>query len=167
MSIFDRLPKLDESMRAAIVRSLIYIGVIISIAYLARQSGLITPDEPVTVEMEMPSTILIPGDTGPISVPVTVRLKNNTSAVTNLEAPTTCHIFRWFITTTGGEFIQSEGEANCVAAVITATLPAGEVYEEEMELAFDSGRLRGGVEYLLMFRFWGQDGRAKFTAEME
>lgn len=167
MSIFDRLPKLDESMRIAIVRALIYIGIVISVAYMAEQSGMITPDEPVTVAMEMPSPVFLSGDAGLISVPVTVRLKNNTSTATNLEAPTTCHIFRWFITTTTGEFIQSEGDTNCVAAVMTAALPAGEMYEEEMELAFDQQRLRGGVKYLLMFRFWGQDGQAEFTAETE
>ncbi len=167
MSIFERLPKLDETMRAAIVRALIYIGVIISLGYLAQQSNLFGPSEPVTVRMDMPSTLTLPGNGSALPVQVTVRLINNTKEVINLEAATSCNIFRWFIASTNGEFIQSEGDRNCVQAVVTATLPARETYEEKMELAFDSGRMQPDGRYHLVFQFWGKDGQTKFETQAE
>lgn len=167
MSIFDRLPPLDETARAAVARALIYIGVILSIAWLAQQSGLFSSGAPIAAELQMPPMVTLIKDADSLIVRAVVSVKNNTTASALLEVPTPCHIFRWFVTTAEGEFIQSKAEEICAQAVMTATLPAGGKAEEEFEIALDPGRLTPGAQYIVAFRYWGQDGHARFTAEAE
>jgi len=167
MSIFDRLPQLSEPTRAAVARALIYIGVILSVAWLAQQSGLFSSGAPIAAELQMPPVVTLIKGADSLTVRAMVSVTNNTAASAFLEVPTPCHIFRWFVTTAEGEFIQSKAEEICAQVVMTATLPAGGKSEEEFEIALDPGRLTPGAQYIMAFRYWGQDGHAEFTAQAE
>lgn len=167
MSIFDRLPQLHETTRAAVARALIYTGVILSVAWLAQLSGLFSGAAPIAAELQMPPVVTLIKDADSLTVRTVVSVKNNTTASAFLEVPTPCHIFRWFVTTAEGEFIQSKAEEICAQVVMTATLPAGGKAEEEFEIALDPSRLTPGEQYIVAFRYWGQDGQARFTAQKE
>lgn len=167
MSIFDKLPQVSEPMRLAVVRAVIYLGVFIALAYWAQDSDLFIDKSPIAVSIEMPDTVTLIKDADSIPLSVLVRIKNNTKEPAKLEVPTTCHIFRWFVTSPEGEFIQAEKNELCTQVVMTANLPAGEKAEETMQIDLDPRRLQPDTEYVLSFRFWGQDGQALFTAVEE
>lgn len=167
MPLLDRLPQLSEPVRAAIVRAMIYIGMILALAYLAEQSGWLSDAAPIAVAMDMPAQVTLIRDADSIAVPVVVRIKNNSGQAASLEAPSTCHIFRWFVSSPEGEFIQAEANETCTQVAMTANLPAGGLVEEAMQIDLDPKRLAPGTTYILSFRFWGQDGQARFTAITE
>ncbi len=167
MPFFDKLPQLSEPMRLALVRAAIYLGVFIALAYWAQESDLFTDKAPIAVSIEMPATVTLIKDADSIPLSVVVQIENNTKEAAKLEVPTTCHIFRWFVTSPEGEFIQAEKNELCTQVVMTANLPAGERAEETMQIDLDPRRLQPGKEYVLSFRFWGQDGQALFTAVEE
>ncbi len=158
---------LDEAARQAIFRTAMWIALIVGTAYTIGQSGLIEDYTPLAVRIEAPGKILFPKSNATVTMPVNVRLKNNTDETALLEVPTPCNIIRWYITNVDGDFVQAPAKENCAQVVMKANLPAGQVSEDELQIPLDTERYQTNTRYKLMLRYWGQDASKDFEVEFE
>lgn len=150
MALQDRKDALSQRMMNMAVAMLAAVGVIAYFIY----TGNVQPDEPVkllvTTEQGAPAA------NGEIPLALTVRLENNTKDGMVLNAPTQCDVFRWFITNTNKEFVQSQATGMCAQVVVTNYLEGNHAMTEKYTLALDPSRVKPG-DYLLFVRYWGHE----------
>jgi hypothetical protein len=167
MNIRDFWAKLDDPARQAITRTIMWIVLIVGTVYTISRSDLMQDSAPLAVKVEMPEKILFPKSNTTVSLPISLKLKNNTGDTATLEVPTPCHIIRWYIIGMEGEFVQAPAEEACSQVVMRASLPAGHFSEDEFTIPLDTQRYHAGQHYKLVLNYWGQDASHEFEIEME
>ena len=96
-------------------------------------------------------------------LPVVLRLVNNTAETMPLTADGPCKIFRFFVTTKEGSFIQAmRAPEVCNEAQTRAAITEQDVIEEIRQVPLDSKRYSAG-DYALRVKFWNYEGEAAFT----
>ncbi len=158
---------LDEAARQAFFRTALWLVLIVGTVYTIGQSGLIEDLTPLAVRIEIPEKIIFPKSNASFNLPVNISLKNNTEQSAQLEVANPCNIIRWYIASLDGDFIQAPDAESCSQMVMRATLPAGQISQDEMMVPLDTQRYQPGVEYRLMVSYWGQDGSIDFKVEFE
>ncbi len=97
-----------------------------------------------------------------ISMPVVLRLVNNTDQKITLTADGPCKIFRFVITTKAGQFIQAVRQPEtCTQSETTSSVEAQSVTEEIRQIPIATGRYTSG-DYILRVKFWNHEGSAPF-----
>ncbi|MSP42676.1 MAG: hypothetical protein EXR08_04835 [Alphaproteobacteria bacterium] len=166
-NIRDLWARLDSPTRHAITRTAMWIVLIVGTVYTISRSDLMQDYAALAVKVEMPDKIVFPKSNSTVTLPVSLKLKNNTRDTVVLEVPSPCHIIRWYVTGMEGEFIQAPAEEACAQVVMRANLPAGHFSEDELTIPLDAQRYHAGQRYKLMLNYWGQDGSHEFEMEME
>lgn len=96
-------------------------------------------------------------------LPVVLRLVNNTADTMPLTADGPCKIFRYFVTTTEGGFVQAARAPEiCEETQTRAAIAEQDVIEEIRQVPLDSNRYQPG-KYVLRVKFWNYEGTASFT----
>lgn len=167
MNLRDLWRNLDDASRQAFFRTVMWITLIVGTVYTIGQSDFVEDLTPLAVRIELPEQIMVPKSNRTVSLPVSVRLKNNTQETALLEVPSPCNIIRWFIITKDGEFVQAAGEEVCTQIVMKANLPAGQFSLDDFVIPLDTQRYEAGVHYRLMVRYWGEDGSKDFEVQFE
>ncbi|MBE8221055.1 MAG: hypothetical protein HAW65_07110 [Alphaproteobacteria bacterium] len=155
------------------MRTLFFMGVIIALGlYLSQQEGFengffarIKANFGGKTELviAIPQNIILHEEHKNLSVPLVLRLTNNTDAVEALTAPP-CKEFRFLITTAGDAFKQSAGsDENCPATTATSrALGKGEVLQDLRQIFLETKRYQAG-DYKLRVRFWGYEAEKTFS----
>ena len=167
MNLRELWTNLDDASRQAFYRTAMWIALIVGTVYTIGQSDLLLDLTPLAVKIEAPAKIVFPKGNAAVTMPVSVRLKNNTEEAALLEVPTPCNIIRWYITNADGDFVQAPAKENCAQVVMKANLPAGQISEDEVQIPLDAARYQPDTKYKLMLRYWGQDGSTQFEVEFE
>ena len=144
-----------------IVTTLAAIAIITVLGFLARDDGRIGSGEiglQIGVPIEHRLTAM---DVTPL--PVVLRLVNNTAETMPLTADGPCKVFRYFITTSKGGFIQAMRKPEvCTETQTRAALAEQDVIEEIRQVPLDSERYNPG-KYVLRIKFWNYEGEAAFN----
>ncbi|MDR3499971.1 MAG: hypothetical protein P4L72_12185 [Parvibaculum sp.] len=150
MALQEQKTALSQRMMNMAVVMLATVGVIAYFIY----TGNVQPDEPVKLVVTTEQGAVAAD--GQIPFGLTVRLENNTKDGLVLTAPTQCDVFRWFITNTNKEFVQSQATGMCAQVVVTNYLEGNHAMTEKYTLELDPARVKPG-EYLLFVRYWGHE----------
>ncbi|MDA8776591.1 hypothetical protein N9Y79_03530 [Alphaproteobacteria bacterium] len=144
-----------------VITTLAAIAIITALGFWARDDGRVGNKEiglEVGVPIEHRLTAL---KTTPL--PVVLRLVNNTNEIMPLTADGPCKVFRYFITTSEGGFIQAMRKPEvCTETQTRAALAEQDVIEEIRQVPLDSRRYKPG-KYVVRIRFWNYEGEAAFT----
>ena len=146
-------------------RTLLWLALIIAIGYAVGRSEFVFNTAPIAVEVETPRTVVIDPATPVAYLPVVAKIKNNTDEPVGLEAPSPCEVFRWFVTTTDGEFVQSKEKEPCAQLTMNAYLDPGDIAKEQVDVALDATRFTPDSRYILIYRYWGYEDRVSFRTE--
>jgi hypothetical protein len=144
-----------------VVTTLAAIVIITTLGFWARDDGRVGNNE-IGLEIGVPvEHRLTDYETTPL--PVVLRLVNNTNETMPLTADGPCKIFRYFITTSGGGFIQAVRTPDiCNETQTRAALANQDVIEEIRQVPLDSKRYAPG-DYVVRVKFWNYEGEASFT----
>ena len=144
-----------------IVTTLAAIAIITVLGFLARDDGRIDSGE-IGLEVGVPMEHRLTNfDTTPL--PVVLRLVNNTNETMPLTADAPCKIFRFFVTTKNGGFVQAmRAPEVCDETQTRAAIAEQDVIEEIRQVPLDSKRFSAG-DYALRVKFWNYEGEAAFT----
>jgi len=144
-----------------IVTTLAAIAIITVLGFLAGDDGRVGNGEAgleVGVPLEHQLTRL---DITPL--PVVLRLVNNTDETLPLTADAPCKIFRYFVTTKEGGFVQAmRAPEVCNETQTRAAIAEQDVIEEIRQVPLDTQRFSAG-DYALRVKFWNYEGEAAFT----
>lgn len=150
--------ELGQRMMNMSFAMLAVIGVIAYFIY----TGTVKPDEPVKLTLTATQTEPAAPDT-PIKVSLAVRLENNDDKGLALTAPTRCDVFRWFLTDTKKEFVQSQADDQVCAQVTVSTwLEAHHAMSETFAIELDPKRVKPG-DYRFFIRYWGHETNEAIT----
>lgn len=167
MALRDLWTKLDEPSRQAFLRTAMWMVIIVTTVYALGQSDYLQNDGPMALIIDAPEKIIFPKSNAVVNLPVALELKNNTAEPAQLEVSSPCNIIRWYVTTEAGEFVQAPAEEVCSQVVMRATLPAGQISQDGVEIPLAADRYKSGAKYQLMLRYWGQDSQHLFNVEFE
>ena len=144
-----------------VVTTLAAIVIITALGFYARDDGRVGNGE-IGLELGVPiEHQLTDYDTTPM--PIVLRLINNTDEIMPLTADGPCKIFRYFVTTSEGGFVQAmRAPEVCNETQTQAALANKDVIEEIRQVPLDSKRYRPG-NYILRIKFWNYEGEAAFT----
>lgn len=146
-------------------RTLLWLALIVAVGYAVGRSEFVFNTGPIAVQVETPRTVVI-DPASPIAVlPVVAKIKNNTDEPVALEAPSPCEVFRWFVTSTDGEFVQSKEKGLCAQVIMNAYLNPDDVAKEQIDIALDAARFSPDSRYILIYRYWGYEDRVSFRTE--
>ncbi len=144
-----------------VITTLAAIAIITALGFWARDDGRVGNNEiglEVGVPIEHRLTAL---KTTPL--PVVLRLVNNTNEIIPLTADGPCKVFRYFITTSEGGFIQAMRKPEvCTETQTRTALAEQDVIEEIRQVPLDSQRYKQG-KYVVRIKFWNYEGEAAFT----
>ncbi|MCH1487097.1 MAG: hypothetical protein L7V29_06130 [Alphaproteobacteria bacterium] len=144
-----------------VITTLAAIAIITALGFWARDDGRVGNNEiglEVGVPIEHRLTAL---KTTPL--PVVLRLVNNTNEIMPLTADGPCKVFRYFITTSEGGFIQAMRKPEvCTETQTRAALAEQDVIEEIRQVPLESRRYKPG-KYVVRIKFWNYEGEAAFT----
>jgi len=149
-------PKLPSELGQRMINmSFAMMAVVGVIAYFI-YTGSVQPDEPVKLTLTAAQTE--PASPGkPIKIALTVRLENNDNKGLALTAATRCDVFRWFLTDTNKEFVQSQADDQVCAQVTVSTwLDAHHAITETFPVELDPKRVKPG-DYRFFVRYWGHE----------
>ena len=143
-----------------VVTTIAAIIIITVLGYYARDDGRIGSGE-VGLEVGAPITHqLSNGKTTPL--PVVLRLVNNTDETIPLVADGPCKIFRYVVTTSGGDFIQAvRTPENCSETREDSALAENDTLQEVRQVPLDTKRYAAG-DYVVRVKFWNYEGKAAF-----
>ncbi len=150
--------ELGQRMINMSVAMIAIVGVIAYFLY----TGAVEPDEPVKLTV---SAVQRDAASGEKSIPmnIDVRLENNSKERIALTAPNQCEIFRWFLTDSKNEFVQSQSdEGACTQVTVSTALDAHRAMNESFPVELDPNRVRPG-EYRIYVRYWGHEANAPVT----
>lgn len=149
---------LGQRMISMSVGMVAIVGVIAYFLY----TGAVQPDEPVKLIVSaVQPDAAAPGK--PIRVNVDLRLENNQKEGIALTAQTQCEVFRWFLTDTKNEFVQSQGGKDvCPQVTVSTYLDGQHAMNESFPIELDPRRVTPG-EYRLFVRYWGHEQSADIT----
>ena len=144
-----------------IVTTLAAIAIITVLGFLARDDGRIGRGE-IGLEVGVPLEHRLTNfDVTPL--PVVLRLVNNTNETMPLTADAPCKIFRYFVTTKEGGFVQAmRAPEVCNETQTRAAIAEQDVIEEIRQVPLDTQRFSAG-DYALRVKFWNYEGEAAFT----
>ena len=144
-----------------VITTLAAIAIITALGFWARDDGRVGNNEiglEVGVPIEHRLTAL---KTTPL--PVVLRLINNTDEMKPLTADGPCKIFRYFVTTADGGFVQAvRAPEICNETQTRAALAEQDTIEEIRQVPLDSKRYEAG-DYVLRVKFWNYEGEAAFN----
>ena len=144
-----------------VITTLAAIAIITALGFWARDDGRVGNNEiglEVGVPIEHRLTAL---KTTPL--PVVLRLVNNTNEIMPLTADGPCKVFRYFITTSEGGFIQAMRKPEvCTETQTRVALAEQDVIEEIRQVPLDSRRYKPG-KYVVRIKFWNYEGEAAFN----
>lgn len=138
--------------------SIAIVAIVGVIAYFV-YTGAVEPDEPVQLSVVATAAdAATPGK--PIAVDIALTLENGGKEGIALTAPTPCDVFRWFLTDTNNEFVQSQTDAEvCAQVTVSAYLEARHAMKETFPIKLDPARVKTG-EYRIHVRYWGHEAEA-------
>ncbi len=144
-----------------IVTTLAAIAIITVLGFLARDDGRVGSGE-IGLEVGVPLEHRLTNiDVTPL--PVVLRLVNNTNETMPLTADAPCKIFRYFVTTKEGGFVQAmRAPEVCNETQTRAAIAEQDVIEEIRQVPLDTQRFSTG-DYALRVKFWNYEGEAAFT----
>ena len=96
------------------------------------------------------------------NLPVVLRIVNRTDDPHILRTNAPCKNFRYVITTSEGEFVQSAGQDTktpCTDTLTQKQLEVGEAFEELRQVPLDASRYVTG-DYKLRIRYWHHEAQA-------
>lgn len=146
---------LGQRMITSSIAIMAIVGVIVYFLY----TGAVELDEPVqlTVVAAVPDAATADK---PIAVDLALTLENGGKEGIALTAPTACEVFRWFLTDTENEFVQSQADAEVCAQVTVSTyLDGRHAMKETFPIKLDPARVKPG-EYRIHVRYWGYETEA-------
>lgn len=142
--------------------TLALIVLIGGLGYLSRDDGRIGAGD-IGLQLGVPVEHMLTPERRIQALPVIVQLVNRTDAAVKLVADGPCKIFRFVVTTPGGEFVQAmrQGETDCTENVTERMLGAGEILEEIRQIPLDTARYAPG-DYAVRVKFWNHQASASF-----
>lgn len=143
-----------------VVTTVAAIVIITVLGYFGRDDGRVGTGD---IGLEVGAPIehkLSTYDTTPL--PVVLRLVNKTNETMPLSADGPCKIFRYIVTTDGGDFIQAVRRPEvCNETTTRAAIAENDVIEEIRQVPLDSKRYEPG-DYVVRVKFWNYEGHAAF-----
>ncbi|MCH1542633.1 MAG: hypothetical protein L7U45_06245 [Alphaproteobacteria bacterium] len=144
-----------------VITTLAAIAIITTLGFWARDDGRVGNNE-IGLEVGVPIEHRLT-DYKTTPLPVVLRLVNNTNEIMPLTADDPCKVFRYFITTSEGGFIQAMRTPEvCNQTQTRAALAEQDVIEEVRQVPLDSKRYAAG-NYVVRVKFWNYEGEAPFT----
>lgn len=115
-----------------------------------------------SLEMVLPQNIILHETHKTLSLPIVLRLTNNTDKLETLTAQP-CKEFRYIITTDNDAFKQSAGSVkDCPSPQTTRALGKGETLQDLRQILLDTKRYEIG-DYKVRVRFWGYEAEQDFS----
>ncbi len=93
-----------------------------------------------------------------------VSLANESGESRTLTVPTPCDIEQWRVLDAAGKQVMIERPALCEQREATKTLQPAESLQQTVYLYLDPRVLQAGQTYTIEYRYWGQEGVTRFTA---
>ena len=144
-----------------VITTLAAIAIITTLGFWARDDGRVGNNE-IGLEVGVPIEHRLT-DYKTTPLPVVLRLVNNTNEIMSLTTDDPCKVFRYFITTSEGGFIQAMRTPEvCNQTQTRAALAEQDVIEEVRQVPLDSKRYAAG-NYVVRVKFWNYEGEAPFT----
>lgn len=165
MALFSPNQQKRSLTRQWMGRTLLWLALIVAIGYTVGRSEFVFNTAPIAIEVETPRTVVIDPAAPVAYLPIVAKIKNNTDEPVGLEAPNPCEVFRWFVTTTDGEFVQSKEKEPCTQLIMNAYLNPGDIAKEQVDIALDARRFTPDSRYILIYRYWGYEDRVSFRTE--